>query len=261
MNDVMIINNVKGFLNSNGSVNLNLEDVARGLGFTFVARSGNEVVRWNTVRKYLNELGVANSCNDENKGKEGLPEYIPENIFYKLCFKSRSETAKKFQEFVTDEVLPSIRKNGGYIMNQDKLTDSELLSKAILIANTTIQKRNEQLEEAKKLIEKNKAKVLFADSLSTKGTILIREMAKILTQIGINMGEKRLFEWLRENGFLIKKSGNDYNSPTQKSIEMGIMKVTKTTIETADGRKLIRNTPRITGKGQVYFVDKFSKIM
>ena len=75
------------------------------------------------------------------------------------------------------------------------------------------------------------------------------------------MGEKRLFEWLRENGFLIKKSGNDYNSPTQKSIEMGIMKVTKTTIETADGRKLIRNTPRITGKGQVYFVDKFSKIM
>ena len=259
MNEIMIIKEVKGFLDSNGTVNLNLEDVSRGLGFTFKAKSGNEVVRWNTVRKYLNDIGVATICNDNNFGKDGLPEYILENIVYKLCFKSRSETAKKFQNFVTDEVLPSIRKNGGYIVGQNELSNSELLAKAVLVANNTIQNKEKQLEEAKKKIENDRPKVLYAESLTTKGTILVREMAKILAQIGVDIGEKRLFEWLRENNFLIKKLGNDYNSPTQKSIEMGIMKVTKTRIDTADGRQIIKNTPRITGKGQVYFVDKFSK--
>ena len=133
------------------------------------------------------------------------------------------------------------------------------MAKAVLVANNTIQNKEKQLEEAKKKIENDRPKVLYAESLTTKGTILVREMAKILAQIGVDIGEKRLFEWLRENNFLIKKLGNDYNSPTQKSIEMGIMKVTKTRIDTADGRQIIKNTPRITGKGQVYFVDKFSK--
>ena len=108
MGDLITISGVRGYIDENGVAQLNLDDVARGLGFTTVAASGNECVRWQTVRKYLDDLGVATSCNDD------LPEFIPENIFYRLAMKAKNETAEVFQAKVADEILPAIRRHGIY---------------------------------------------------------------------------------------------------------------------------------------------------
>ena len=108
-NKIMIIKNVRGYQDNKGVAQLNTEDIARGLGFTEIANSGNEVIRWRTVRGYLNEFNVATSCDDNSPqvGKTGIPEYIPENIFYKLCVKAKNEIARRFQDIVTDEILPA----------------------------------------------------------------------------------------------------------------------------------------------------------
>lgn len=159
--EIMIIKNVRGYQDENGVAQLNLEDVSKGLGFTRTAKSGNEVIRWERIRKHLKEFGVPTSGHDENSiptsgeenkkltGKEGLPEYIPENIFYKLCFKAENEVARRFQDVVTDEVLPSIRRNGGYLVGQEQMTEDEILAKAIIFANNKINelKKNNQVLE------------------------------------------------------------------------------------------------------------------
>ena len=120
MQNLIIVQNVKGYINEDGTAFLNLEDVSRGLGFTRIATSGNEVIRWERVRKYLQELNVPTSGHDVNtcvdgQGRENLPEFVPENIFYKLCMKANNETARKFQDLVCDDILPTIRKTGRYI--------------------------------------------------------------------------------------------------------------------------------------------------
>jgi len=117
MRELITIKNTRGYLDENGTAYLSLEDVARGLGFTEVAGSGKLTIRWRTIRRYLGETGIATSCDGENEpaGRDGLPEFIPENIFYKLCFKASNPTARAFQDVVTDEVLPSIRKHGAYM--------------------------------------------------------------------------------------------------------------------------------------------------
>lgn len=146
MNEIVNISGIEGF-DKNGTVYLKLETVARGLGFTQNAASGNEVVRWERVRKYLADFGVPTS------GDGKLPEFIPENIFYRLAMKAKNETAEKFQAFVADEVLPSIRKHGGYMAGQEELTDAELLANAMLVANRVIEDRERQIKE---LMEENK---------------------------------------------------------------------------------------------------------
>lgn len=162
--EITIIKNVRGYQDENGVAQLNLEDVSRGLGFTFIATSGNEVIRWNRVRNYLQEFSF-----DTSGEKDKLPEYIPENIFYKLCFKAKNEVARKFQDIVTDEVLPSIRKNGMYAT--DELLNNPDL--AIKVFEQLKQEREEkkklQLENAKqkKVLEDQKSKVLFANSVET----------------------------------------------------------------------------------------------
>lgn len=112
MNDIMNISGIECF-EKNGVAYLKLETVARGLGFTTVATSGNEVVRWNTVHKYLESLGVATSCNGSNY-RESCPDFIPENIFYRLAMKAKNEAAERFQAKIADEVISSIRKHGAY---------------------------------------------------------------------------------------------------------------------------------------------------
>lgn len=192
--EITIIKNVRGYQDENGVAQLNLEDVSRGLGFTFIATSGNEVIRWNRIRNYLQEFNF-----DTSDEKDKLPEYIPENIFYKLCFKAKNEVARKFQDIVTDEVLPSIRKNGMYAA--DELLDNPDL--AIKVFEQLKQEREEkkklQLENAeqKKVLEVQKPKVLF--------------------------------------------------------------EIKETSITHADGHISVNKTPKVTGKGQVYFISKFLK--
>ena len=255
--EITIIKNVRGYQDENGVAQLNLEDVSRGLGFTFIATSGNEVIRWNRVRNYLQEFSF-----DTSGEKDKLPEYIPENIFYKLCFKAKNEVARKFQDIVTDEVLPSIRKNGMYAT--DELLNNPDL--AIKVFEQLKQEREEkkklQLENAKqkKVLEDQKSKVLFANSVETaKTSILVGELAKIIKQNGHDIGQNRFFEWLRNNNYLISRKGTDYNMPTQKAMELDLFEIKETSITHADGHISVNKTPKVTGKGQVYFISKFLK--
>lgn len=227
---------------------LKLETVARGLGFTQIAKSGNEVVRWERVRKYLEELGIP-TCGDD--------DFIPENIFYRLAMKAKNEAAEKFQTKVADEIIPSIRRHGAYMTEQT--LEKALESPDFLIQLAT--KLKEEQEKNKKLEadnERMKPKEIFADAVSVSDTsILIGELAKILKQNGIEMGQNRLFEWMRKNGYLISRKGTDYNMPMQKSMEMGLFEIKERTINNPDGSVRITKTVLVTGKGQQYFINRF----
>lgn len=184
--------------------------------------------------------------------------YISEPQLYDFMFEVHTDKVKPFKKWVTSEVLPSIRKNGGYIAGQEILTDDELLEKAVLVARRKIKERDAIIEKQREKIEHDKPKTVFADAVATaKTSILIGELAKVLKQNGVDTGEKRLFEWLRNNGYLIRRKGTDYNAPTQKSMEMGLFEVKETAITHADGHVTVSKTTKVTGKGQNYFVNKF----
>lgn len=252
MSNIMIIKNVRCYQDNKGVAQLNLEDVARGLGFTFIATSGNEVIRWNRVKQYLQEFNFPTSWEN------GEIEYIPENIFYKLCFKAKNEIAREFQDIVTDEILPAIRKTGGYIAGEEKMSEDELILKAMKVLNAKVENLKEKNEQLKGKIENQKPKVLFANSVeASKTSILIGELAKILKQNGHDIGQNRLFEWLRKNGYLISRKGTDYNMPTQKAMELGLFQIKETSITHSDGHISINKTAKVTGKGQIYFINKF----
>ena len=254
MNELQILN-ISGVdcYEKDGTAYLKLENVARGLGFTQIAASGNEVVRWERVKKYLVELGIPTSGD----GAE-IPEFIPENIFYRLAMKAKNETAEIFQAKVADEIIPSIRKTGGYIAGQESLTDDELLEKAVLVAQRKIAERDKVIEEQREKIEKSGPKTIFADAVTaSKTSILVGELAKILRQNRFETGEKRLFAKLRKDGYLISRKGTDYNMPTQRSMELGLFEIKETAVTHADGHTTVSKTPKVTGKGQQYFINKF----
>lgn len=234
----------------NGTAYLKLDTVARGLGFTTVATSGNEVIRWNRVKKYLAEFGFSQEV--------AKADFIPENIFYRLAMKAKNETAEKFQALVADEIIPSIRKHGGYIAGQNDMTDAELMARAVLMAQKTIEERDNRIRQLSEQAEEMRPKVLFADSVAASNTtILIGELAKILKQNGVDMGQKRLFEWMRDNGYLIKRKGTDYNMPTQKAMELGLFQIKETVVAHSSGYTSLNKTPKVTGKGQQFFINKF----
>lgn len=255
MNDIMNISGIECF-EKDGVAYLKLETVARGLGFTTIAASGNEVVRWNTVHKHLESLGVATSCNGSNY-REHCPDFIPENIFYRLAMKAKNEAAEKFQAKIADEVIPSIRKHGAY-MTPETLEAAILNPDTMIKLCTALKDEQEKRKALEQQIENQKPKVLFADSVeAAKISILIGELAKLLKQNGINIGQNRLFQWLRQNGYLIRRQGSDYNMPTQRAMEMGLFEIKETTITHSDGHIHVSKTPKVTGKGQVYFVNLF----
>lgn len=256
MNELKIISiNGVDCYEKDGTAYLKLENVARGLGFTTVAASGNEVVRWNTVRKYLEELGVATFCNGTSY-RDNCPEFIPENIFYRLAMKAKNETAERFQAKVADEIIPSIRKHGAY-MTADTL-EKALSSPDFLIQLATRLKDEQERNKALKAEnERMKPKEIFADAVAASHTsILIGDLAKLIKQNGIEIGQKRLFAWMRDKGYLIKRNGSDWNMPTQKSMEMGLFEVKESTINNPDGSVRINRTTKVTGKGQQYFINK-----
>ena len=151
MNEIMNINGIECF-ERNGTAYLKLETVARGLGFIRIADSGNEVVRWERVRKYLSEIGAMPTSGHDiptSGDREKLPDFIPENIFYRLAMKAKNETAEKFQALVADEIIPSIRKTGGYIAGQEQLTDAELMARALMVAQKSIESRTEEVKSLK----------------------------------------------------------------------------------------------------------------
>lgn len=182
---------------------------------------------------------------------------INESGLYSLVLSSKLPSAKKFRRWVTSEVLPSIRKHGAY-MTQETLEAAILNPDYLLKVATALKEETDKRKALESKVQADAPKVLFADSVAAStSTILIGELAKILRQNGVNTGEKRLFRWMRENGYLVKRNGTDYNMPTQMSMELGILKVKETVVCHSDGHTSISKTPKVTGKGQTYFLNKF----
>ena len=199
--------------------------------------------------------------NDErsmfNIGRQGDTNCVNEYGLYNLVLASRKQGAKEFKRWITHEVIPSIRKSGGYIAGQETMSDSELMAKALLVAQKQIEQRNAIIEQQKAKIEADKPKTIFADAVSaSKTSILIGDLAKLICQNGYKIGQKRLFEWLRENGYLIK-SGSSKNMPMQRYVEQGLFEIKESNVQNPDGSVRITKTTKITGRGQIYFVNKF----
>lgn len=179
--------------------------------------------------------------------------FLTESGVYKLVFKSRKPNAEKFTDWVTDEVLPSIRKHGMYAVD-DLINDPDLAIKAFTALKEE-KTRNKMLQADN---ERMRPKEIFADAVATSQTsILIGDLAKLLKQNGVETGQKRFFEWLRENGYLIKRKGVDWNMPTQKAMELGLFEVKESAVNNPDGSVRINKTTKVTGKGQQYFINKF----
>lgn len=260
MENLITVKNVKGYVDEKGTAYLNLEDVARGLGFTRIANSGNEVIRWERVRKYLQELNVPTNGHDiviscDGQGKENLPEFIPENIFYKLCMKANNETARAFQDLVCDEILPTIRKTGGYMTISDSDTEMDIMAKAVLLAQKSIEMKNKKIAELETKIDSDAQRVSFAETIEkSSDCLLVREFSKVIANEGINLGEKKLYRWLRDKGFILKNS----TEPTQRAVTMGLFKVAERVVK-AVTKDIVTKTTRITGKGQIYFLELLKK--
>lgn len=182
--------------------------------------------------------------------------FVTEDGLYELLMQSRKPIAKAFKKEVK-KILKDIRTTGGYIVGQENLSDDELLERAVMVAQRKIKERDKEIAYQREQIAEMQPKAVFADAVSSSSnSILVRDMAKLLKQNGVDIGEKRLFEYLRNNGYLIKRPGADYNSPTQKSMELGLFEIKETVVaHTNDTR--IHKTSKITGKGQRYFVNKF----
>ncbi len=248
MSDIITISGVSCY-EKDGTAYLNLEAVARGLGFTQIAASGNEVVRWERVKKYLAELGIPTS------GDGNFPDFIPENIFYRLAMKAKNEAAERFQAKIADEVIPSIRKHGMYATPdtvEKMIADPDSMIKVL----TALKEEREHRQALAEKIETDRPATVLGYAISTADDdILIRDLAKIIRQNGVDIGEKRLFEILRKDGYLCK-SGSDKNMPTQRSMDLELFRI-KETVHTSATGSFTARTPKVTGKGQKYFVDKF----
>ena len=217
-----------------------------------------EISNVGNVKQRLSEKGI-HTADTPTKGGLQKMIFINEANLYKTIFQSRKESAERFTEWVTSEVLPSIRKNGGYIAGQETLSDEELMAKALLVANNKIAERDKIIEQKQARIEQMKPKEIFADAVAASHTsILVGDLAKLICQNGYQIGQKRLFDWLRANGYLIK-SGGSYNMPTQRYVEQGLFEIKESNLVNPDGSVRITKTTKVTGKGQVYFVNKFLK--
>lgn len=229
----------------------------------FVGRDVTEVLGYVNSRKAL-----LDHVDDEDKydgvtirdsiGREQNPVMINESGLYSLILSSKMPNAKRFKHWVASEVIPSVRKNGGYIANQENMTPEQIMAAGLQAAQKIIEEKNRQIQEQEADIQRMRPKEVFADAVTTSRTsILIGQLAKIISQNGVQIGQNRLFAWLRENGYLIIRRGTDYNMPTQKAMEMRLFEIKERTVNKPDGSSMITRTTLITGKGQQYFINKF----
>lgn len=203
------------------------------------------------------DKGVLSKYPLATEGGEQLMNFVNEEGLYDCIFDSRKPEAKMFRKWVTSEVLPSIRKTGGYIATKADDTPEEIMARALVVAQETIARKEERIKALQDKVEEDAPRVLYAQALETsKDSILIGELARILKQNGVEIGQNRLFEWLRDNGYLCK-SGEQRNQPTQKSLEMGLFEIKKTVVMKPNGDSLVSTTTKTTQKGQSYFINKF----
>lgn len=252
MNELKIFNNnefgeIRTTIEENGNVLFCGSDVAKALGYDQPHKAIDRHCRYGmkcTIPHPQSEL------------KTIVMLFIPEGDVYRLVAHSKLPAAEKFERWVFDEVLPSIRKHGAY-MTPDTLEQAITSPDFLIRLATELKNEQEKRKVLETKVEEDKPKVLFAEAVETaKTSILIGDLAKILKQNGVETGQKRLFEQLRRDGFLIK-GGNSKNMPTQRAMEMGLFEVKETSIGNPDGSIRITKTTKVTGKGQTYFVNKF----
>lgn len=204
--------------------------------------------------------------------------FITEPNLYKCIFQSRKKEAEQFQDWVCGEVLPSIRKSGGYMVARQDETPEQIMARALMVAKDTIDRQQAALKQSENknyllqcqndaLTSMNEGQqrhikalmpgATFAKAVETsEHSILVGELARIIKQNGVEIGQNRLFQWLHDKGYLCKK-GEMYNQPTQKALQMGLFELKKTVITKPNGDSLVTTTTKVTGKGQIYFVNKF----
>lgn len=227
----------------------------------FVAKDVCDILELHNVTEALRPLDDDEKSNfrisevAQNGGR--APIIISEPGLYKLIMRSRKPEAKEFQRWVTHEVLPQIRKTGGYIPTTDADDDMTILAKAVMIGQRTMEGQKRRIAEQSEHIKALEPKARFADAVAASdGTCLIGELAKMLRQNGLDIGQNRLFEILRQDGYL-GKSGSNYNVPTQKAMDLGLFRIKETTVTHADGHTTVSRTPKVTGKGQTYFINRY----
>lgn len=224
---------------------------------------------WFVAKDVCDVLGLDHTAlrklDADEKGRDSIPTLggtqqmtmVSEPGFYRLVMKSRKPEAKAFQRWVTHEVLPAIRRDGGYMAAKPDETPEETMARALRIADETMRRQKERIESLSGENAEMRPKALFADAVAaSESTCLVGELAKMLRQNGVEIGQNRLFDWLRERGYL-GKGGSNRNVPTQASMDMGLFRIKETAVTHSDGRVTINRTPKVTGKGQVYFVEKF----
>lgn len=245
MNDLQIFENSEfGTVRTvqfDGKTYFVANDVAKALGYVETAKA---------VRTHCK--GVSEMDIPSNGGIQTM-KIIPEGDIYRLVIKSQLPSAEKFESWVFDEVLPSIRKHGVYAVDE-LLNDPDLAIKAF----TALKEEKERNKALQADNDRMRPKEVFADAVATSHTsILIGDLAKLLKQNGVDIGQKRLFNWMRDNGYLIKRKGSDWKMPTQRSMELGLFEVKESTVNNPDGSVRINKTTKVTGKGQQYFINKF----
>lgn len=194
------------------------------------------------------EKGVV--LTDTPGGKQQMTT-VTEPGFYKLVMRSRKPEAKAFQRWVTHEVLPALRRDGGYMVARDE-TPEQTMARAVLLAQQTIDRQKSRIAELE-------PKALFADAVAASdGTCLVGELAKMMRQNGVEVGQNRLFAMLREDGYL-GNVGQNRNVPTQRAMDLGLFRIKETAVTHSDGHVTLSRTPKVTGKGQRYFLERYGK--
>lgn len=223
-------------------------------GIYFVGKDVAQALGYSNQRDAL-----ARHVDDEDKGvvKRDTPggvqdvTTINESGLYSLVLSSKLPSAKRFKRWVTSEVLPALRRQGGYMLTGENETPEQIMARALKIADEALKRKDA-------LIEEMKPKALFADAVgASDNTCLVGELAKMLRQNGVDIGANRLFERLRNEGFL-GKYGSNYNVPTQRSMELGLFRIKETAIQHSDGHVTLQRTPKCTGKGQRYFMKRYA---
>lgn len=249
--DLQIFKNDDGgeirVVEENGKVWFCSKDVAAALGYADTKKA---------IIQHCKEDGVAIYPLIDNMGREQQAKFISEGNVYRLITHSKLPTAQKFESWVFDEILPTIHKHGAYMTGE---TLEKVLTSPDFLIELATKLKEEQAKriELESKIEEDKPKVLFAQAVETsKSTILVGDLAKILRQNGVNIGQRRLFDWLRDNGYLMK-AGSSRNLPTQSAMDAGLFEIKESTVNNPDGSIRINKTTKVTGKGQTYFVNKF----
>lgn len=233
------------------------KDVAEILGYANASKA--VLTHVDDEDKTFVMLDIADSQNGNVPIGQSKTVLINESGLYSLILSSKMPNAKKFKHWVTADVLPSIRKHGAY-MTQETLEQAILNPDTMIQLCTALKEEREKRTVLEHQVEKDKPKVLFADAVTTSHTsILVGELAKILKQNSVDIGQNRLFAVLREKGYLIKRKGTDWNMPTQRSMEMKLFEIKETVISHADGHTSINKTVKVTGTGQQYFINLFLK--